>query len=766
VVANIAEIVRAIRILFSIPGTVVEVRVPKAGRMKTISGYFNDYNALAKAVSTLAVETSIFWTLNPPNPALLARANNRLITFAEKTTSDEDILERRWLLVDLDAKRPSGISATDEEHEAALERGRQIRDRLRSDGWPDPVYADSGNGSHLLYRIDLLNDESGRKLLEGCLKALAARHDDDRVEVDLTTFNAARICKVYGTVAKKGDSTQDRPYRLARIVEAPDELKPVPIELLRQLAAEVEAAPSTEAPAPRPEGGAAGRRFDVAAWIAEHGIEVAKGPEAYGGGRKWVLAACPWNQDHKDAAVFESADGKLGFHCFHASCTDKDWHAFRAHIEPQYKRAPESLGFINETDVGNAKRLVQRHGHRLRYCAALGQWFVYCHGRWQSDETGLVVQFAKDTVAAILVDAQGQPDAERERLKKHALKSEHEQRIKAMINLAKTEPGIPVSPHQFDREAYLLNVANGTLDLRTRELRPHRPEDLITKMAPVRYEAGARCRNFMRFLLQIFGSRRRLIRYLQRALGYSLTGSCREQVFFLCQGEGSNGKSTLLTVIGEMLGGDYATSASADTFVAKHFGDGIPNDLARLRGARFVTAVELEKRALDEAKLKWLTGQDKVVARFMRAEFFEFCPQFKIWIACNAKPTISGMGHALWRRIRVIPFDVTFKGKEVDRNLHQKLRAELPGILAWCVRGCLAWQRHGLGRPDMVITATETYRTEMDVVGQFLADASVGRESCCHRTPAGVRRRPAARRSRRRGARRKTPGRRHRRRRA
>ncbi len=304
---------------------------------------------------------------------------------------------------------------------------------------------------------------------------------------------------------------------------------------------------------------------------------------------------------------------------------------------------------------------------------------------------------------------------------KWAKKSEGDPRMSAILSIARSEPGIPVLPDALDRDPMLLNCKNGTLDLRTGELRPHRREDLITKCVSVEYDPTAECRVWLAFLDKIMGGKSDMVAFLQRAVGYSLTGSIREQCLFLLHGTGSNGKSTYLEVLRELLA-DYCEQTDFATFLEKK-NDQIRNDVARLRGARFVSAVEVaEARRLDEALIKSVTGGDTVTARFLYGEFFEFVPAFKLWLAANHKPVIRGTDHAIWRRVRLVPFTVTIPDEEQDKDLPAKLKAELPGILRWAVEGCLAWQRDGLRPPEEVIKATASYREENDIVGQFVTE--------------------------------------------
>jgi putative DNA primase/helicase len=296
-----------------------------------------------------------------------------------------------------------------------------------------------------------------------------------------------------------------------------------------------------------------------------------------------------------------------------------------------------------------------------------------------------------------------------------------------MIKLAKTEPGIPVMADELDTAPYILTVLNGTLDLRSGELRPHRREDFITKLAPVDYDSEAECPKFMRFLAQITDGDEELQGFIQRAIGYGLTGDTSEQVLFIPYGTGANGKTTLLNLVQDMLG-DSSLQTPTDTFVRKRERMAT-NDLARLRGARFVVATEVaEDGRLDEVMVKQITGGDMISARMLYREFFDFRPQCKVFLVTNYKPEIRGSDEGIWRRIMLIPFEVRIREEDRDKHLPEKLREELPGILAWAVRGCLAWQKVGLAPPENVKAATAEYREEMDWMSAFLKERCVLKE--------------------------------------
>jgi putative DNA primase/helicase len=382
----------------------------------------------------------------------------------------------------------------------------------------------------------------------------------------------------------------------------------------------------------------------------------------------------------------------------------------------------------NPTDLGNARRLVARHGHNLRYVVADREWRVWEGGLWRPDRTLEVIRLAKETVEAMHEEAEAAPTEElRRELLAHGLASEASARIRAMVELAASEPEVVALPEQFDRDPWLLNAANGTVDLRTGALRGHRREDLITRIAPVRFDQGAEAPGWEAFLSRITEGNAGLVQYLQRVAGYTLTGLTREHALFILYGPGGNGKTTFVEALRACLGG-YAAQADFGSFLSGS--RGIPNDIARLAGCRLVTAAEVDEgRRLDESRVKQLTGGDRVTARFLFREFFEFDPAFKLFLITNHRPEVRGTDHGLWRRIHLVPFDVTIPEEEIDSSLREKLLEELPGILNWAVQGCLAWQERGLDPPDEVRAATESYRREMDLAGTFIEDCcSVGED--------------------------------------
>lgn len=386
-------------------------------------------------------------------------------------------------------------------------------------------------------------------------------------------------------------------------------------------------------------------------------------------------------------------------------------------------REPAKLTF-QQTEMGMAELLVNQHGGILRYCHPWSAWLENDGRRWRRDLTAEARRRAKATVRSLYaMAAKIEDDKQRRAVLDLAKRFEKSAAVSAMLRLAEAEPGIPILPEQMDAGPLLFNVQNGTVDLRTGQLRPHNPLDYITKLAPVAHDATATCPTFLAFLERVLPDPE-VRAFIRRAVGYSLTGETCEQCLFFLHGGGANGKSTLLTVIQAMMG-DYARQAAPELLVSRG-GDRHPTELADLFGARLVASVEVDEgKRLAETLVKQMTGGDKMKARFMRADFFEWTPTHKLFLAANHRPEIRGTDYAIWRRIHLVPFTVTIPPAERDGRLGAKLLAELPGILNWAIQGCLDWQRYGLGVPQAVKDATEEYRQEQDVLADFLAECCV-----------------------------------------
>jgi putative DNA primase/helicase len=375
------------------------------------------------------------------------------------------------------------------------------------------------------------------------------------------------------------------------------------------------------------------------------------------------------------------------------------------------------------TDMGNARRLVMRHGDTLRFVPEWGEWLVWDGSRWALEAEGRVMQRAKDTVLAMYTQVSKiQDDAKRGQLRTHAGRSETLRALKAMVALAQTEPELTVRVNDLDADPYLFNVANGTLDLRTGKLNDHRPGDLLTMRSPVTFDPTAACPLFKSFLVRIFEGNHEVMGWLQRLVGYALIGEVVEEVLPFFWGMGANGKSTLARVLLALFG-EYGSVAAPELLLDEH---SHPTLIADLRGRRLVVGTESgEGRRLNEVKVNWLTGGDRLKARRMHQDSFEFNPSHTFMLAGNYRPDVRGQDHAIWRRVKLVPFTVTIPEEDQDRQLTSKLLKELPGILAWAVRGCLDWHSKGLATPAVIRDATEDYRNDCDPLADFLADMCV-----------------------------------------
>jgi putative DNA primase/helicase len=383
------------------------------------------------------------------------------------------------------------------------------------------------------------------------------------------------------------------------------------------------------------------------------------------------------------------------------------------------------------SDRGNAERFAREHPGRVRYCAERG-YLAWDECRFRPDPALLLTMpMAKATARRFLEHTIAAAAVERARLK-WAVYSESAPGLHRTLELAQSEAGIPVPVAELDADPFILNALDSMADLTTAARLPHDPARLCTRVAPVAYQPDARCPKFLAFLDQIFAGRADLIDYMHRLLGMATTGATDPVLAILHGPTGANGKTTLVNIARGVLGSDYSGDTPAETLLVKRREGGIPSDLARLAGLRCVHAAELEGRRLSEATIKQVTGGDPVPARFLRREWFEYKPGFTLLLTCNKLPRITGTDEAIWRRVHVIPFDVKIPEAEQVRDFAARLIAEEgPGILAWMVRGAVAWRKAGrLIAPTDVMLATRHYRQEQDSLAPFLTE-------CCALDPVG-----------------------------
>jgi putative DNA primase/helicase len=386
--------------------------------------------------------------------------------------------------------------------------------------------------------------------------------------------------------------------------------------------------------------------------------------------------------------------------------------------------------FFACTDIGNSQRLVHYFGRDFRYVPAWDVFLVWGGTHWKEDRRELaIMRLAKRVVGEIETEAKATPRADvKETLDKWRKTTGGRQRLEAMVHLSKSEPGVAVEHEALDQNLWALNTLNGTVDLKSGKLKAHNRLDLLTRVIPLKFDANAKAPQWERFLAQVLPDVD-VRTFLQRFLGYCATGTVEERLFVIFYGGGRNGKSVFLRLAQKALG-KYAGTTMPGLLMAREK-EAHPTEVAALCGLRLAVASEVKKgRTFDEEQVKRLTGNDRLTARRMREDPWEFEPTHKLLIAANHKPRVKDASKSFWDRIALIPFDIRIDDKKVDRQLIGKLTKELGGILGWMVRGCVDWQKNGLALPETIISATQAYKDAEDRVGRFLKERCAMDVSC------------------------------------
>lgn len=370
-------------------------------------------------------------------------------------------------------------------------------------------------------------------------------------------------------------------------------------------------------------------------------------------------------------------------------------------------------------DIFNARVFSDTFQGKIIWAKNYGGWFIWSGQVWDCDRNDRIKRFMIHIYDAMRVrPIEGTPEM-RDAWIRHVKSTGQNARLDAALASAKTMMSVDFI---FDSNPFLLNCPNGVVNLKTGEFKPHNPLFYQTKICEVNYYPKAECPRWRQFLREIFCEDIEVIHYMQKVIGYALSGSIEEECFFILYGSGGNGKSKFIETIAWVLN-NYATACSAKTILQKENSNGINNDVARLAGARFVRTSENSRNLnLDDSLMKSLTGGEKITARFLYSDNFEFHPACKIFLSTNYKPGIGGTDDGIWRRIRMIPFNLKLKPEQIDRNLSEKLKIEAEGILNWAIEGCLLWQKEGLNSPPKVQKAINEYKQEEDKIGGFIED--------------------------------------------
>ncbi|MDO4507454.1 MAG: phage/plasmid primase, P4 family, partial [Spirochaetales bacterium] len=370
-------------------------------------------------------------------------------------------------------------------------------------------------------------------------------------------------------------------------------------------------------------------------------------------------------------------------------------------------------GEMQFTDITNRDYFLKAYGHKLKYVKKWNKFLIWDDCRWKIDDEGIVEEWIVDFVHQMYRGMRFITDPTlKTAFEKHLIKSESFRRLQALEGICKMSKEIKVTEDKLDQDLDMFVAKNCMIDLATMMGRQSLPEDLSTKRSNFVFKKNATCPTWDKFLMQIFDNNKELIRFIQKAMGYSLSGHTGEQCLFILWGTGANGKSTFLNALQELFG-DYSTTTGTETFMKKTSEQS--NDIARLRGMRLVTTSEAEQgKPLSESLIKQITGGDALTARFLYGEYFSFNPTFKIFMATNHKPRIKGADNGIWRRIKLIPFNVTIPQEQRDKDLPNKLLAENSGIFNWLLRGYDMWKKEGLLEPEAIKNANEEYRFDMD----------------------------------------------------
>lgn len=680
------------------PGCVYELRaldVPEGGVIRrVVSGYFDDHAAMLREAELLSSQGArgVYYTLNPVRPELLARAVNRVRPAKRgEATSDADIVCRRWLPVDLDPVRPAGISSTAEELAAAMRRAQDIGNHMMGLGWPEPVCAMSGSGSQLVWRIDLPAESM---LVARVLAGLDAQWSDASVKVDTSVSNAARIWKVPNTMARKGDSTEERPHRLARLVHVPEAIEIVSESLLEAFAPQ-KVSNTVAAVGRRPES------FQVDEFMRRW-LPDADGPHDYEGGRKWILPVCAFDSRHNDraACVIELASGALSFKCHHESCSGRGWRELRElfdpveEVGPEWKinpgdytqQAPAPSGRIelagrSHVDLVRAtlrvlrekspERLVYDEGALWRYDAEAGVWQEVDadeqrRGVWRLDGAVYPVASPNDEL----------------------ITEWRELKITA-ANLR----DVPAALHAADRIARpgFFSAAPAGCQFRDRfvaadgRVLEKSPELRQRAALAFDFDPGAACPRFRQALSEWFeldDDREQKIEFLSEFVGAALLGAAtRYQRGVLLLGQGSNGKSALLSVVSALFPEGTRRAVSPKQFGSQWY-------VATLRGARINIETDVPPQVEAASTFKKALSGEPIMAAEKFKKPFTFAPTCGHLFSCNQLPAVDDLSHGFWRRWVVLEFKRRFDDAACDRGLVDKIvAAEMPGVAAWALAG-------------------------------------------------------------------------------
>ena len=696
-----------------------EVRLLRASGITV--GYFDSWDAALSAVENEPTQyKAAYFTLNPIKLPAGIPLNPCSLNPSGNAAGASDIERRTWLLIDLDPPRPSGTNSTEAEKQAAREQAERVKEWLTSQGWPAPVVADSGNGAHLLYRIELPNDGNATALL----KAVLCRLHQLFPLTDRGNFDAARVCKLYGTWARKGPHTDERPWRRSCSVETPAELAPVPSELLSALAGEY-------VMAQEPKAGFSISDSDVKlqrliGFLDHYSVEIRKAPRKVKSGYA-VGIVCPWADEHSDESNRETEVSYIpgignGFKCLHAHCAERHWKEFRAELE---KRNPALPAYFSKAKLPKlvhseiARGFLEENEDFVCVYDQGAETAVWVGTRWAiGDAKDYLLRRALRDYLNKLYPLYPEPENPKSDPRRTLLQSPFLNYV-----LAEVKPLLPKkSIQEFDSDPWLLGIPDGNVvDLSTGKIRPMRREDCMTVRIAVTPDMAQDTPRWNRFLQEITCGNAPLAKYLVQLCGLCLSGH-PEQILAACWGKGRNGKGVLWRLVAKLLGPLAVTLRPAEIQYSPNNGDASKRTFAKLFGKRLAVINEAPGKRWNYEMLKMLSGGDALSGARMRQDDKEQTPTHKTILLTNEPLQVPA--DAAWKgRLHLIPFLGDFSGAKGDRFIEDKLWAERTGILADLIRGCVEAKR-GLEKPPIVTKATDDLMAEMDLGAQFLDDCA------------------------------------------
>jgi P4 family phage/plasmid primase-like protien len=702
------------------------------GRIAT--GYFDDFSvALRVAESSPEQFKATYLTLNPLQLPGGATLNPSALTRASASAKDDDITRRYWLLVDCDPTRAAKTNSTDGEKAASRIQAEAVREYLRGRGWPEPMLCDSSNGFHLLYRVDLPNDEQSKELLKAILGRLAKLFNTPGSAVDAGNYNAARVCKLYGTFSRKGAHSDGRPHRRSAVVDSPAELVPVSVGLLSGLAAE-------HVPAQECKVGLSVSDNDVKLQrligFLEHYSLVIRGQPRKAKSGYAIGIACPWENEHSDSSNRDTEVSYIpgmgnGFKCLHSHCVDRHWKEFRAELEERNPALPVYFGKFRLPKLVHseiARGFLEENEDFVCVYDQGAETAAWVGTRWAiGDAKDYLLRRALRDYLNKLYPLYPEPENPKSDPRRTLLQSPFLNYV-----LAEVKPWLPKkSITEFDADPWVLGLPDGNVvDLGTGVIRPMVREDCITVRISVTPDASQKTERWEQFKKEIACGNAPLAKYLVQICGLCLSGH-PEQILAVCFGVGRNGKGVLWRLMSKILGSLAVTLRPAEIQHSPNNGDASKRTFAKLFGKRLVLINEAPGKRWNYEMLKMLSGGDALSGAGMRQDDKEIAPTHKTILVTNEELKVPA--DAAWKnRLHLIPFLGDFGGAKGDRFIEDKLWAERSGILADLIKGCTYAKKHGLEKPPIVLETTDNFMDEMDLCSQFLDDCADSeiKESC------------------------------------